>query len=1078
MANIIGNDPEFWAKNQVNLRQQLLGVAERTPEILAWQNTKTAWIRAASAVYIEEGVVVKSKNAAGEEVERTIDKSTELTETSLYRGRALAKEYILFNGTVGFDSQVVELDDIEKELLGETDPFLSYNNQKFTQKSGVSSNNTNINQNVYGFGGTEKGLEPMPGIIDLSVNTLSRGSLRKAELKFKAYNKKQFQILDALYMRPGYTILIEWGHTHYFTGKPENYQYTKAQFNTLPFETLMNAGHPSDGYPTQDDLLKQIRIQREDSNGNYDGFYGKVTNFNWALNEDGTYNITVYAVSIGDVIESLTINHISPDYKEEEPKEGSSNNSDDSDKWYYFSLTDDRGAYERKVKKGTESRYREYWRDERGFKDADKDGLFDDVRVDGTFSEIDFKMKKKFHPSTMNSYTLTRPPDRIAKEPTLDNALISQREKSVFNKWLYSMNTTISNNLKNSTTEKYSTNNKGLNSIKVKYFRDTTSLGIRSRIELPVLDGASGDETGRTKTKFSKNNPYQYLKLWTILHYIEKELLIYSEGGDPYLKFDITPDKEGPQGNYCYTQPDQFSSDPGICLIPFKSRSSANPEDLTYSVFEDIAGLDFRNEKSPYVGNLMHMWVNVNYVATVLDKSESGGSIPLLRFLENFMRGIQDALGNVNKFSVTYDHDENQIIIRDDVPLDPSVTDTHKKPDERVLLNVYGWKPKVQNGSFVQNLGIQATLSNKFATMISIGAQSRSTSDITNATAFSRWNEGLIDVITPKKLSKVVAKQTKEEQGKPLDKFKDNLKDLYKKGNVIHKFYQNVKSPPTETIESTRNVNSKYQQFLTTYYNKEFNVPSTQGFIPFNMSLTMDGFSGFRIYERFFIEGDVLPPSYPDNLQFILKGLKHTINQSGWNTIIESMAMQAVVEEALKAPANVITTPPEPEPDPDSLVPNADKLREVLTTLGYKEKGEEISNGGDISDKMYRYASSVFRKINELYPDIVITVTGGNDAYHQNLSYTSSHSLGDGLDFVISPLTTENKNNIDSLLGSFVGGNQGQKVSFINEYDYPSSAATAGHFHIRIGGRLEGGSRTKNYITLANSGGIETYPIA
>lgn len=1068
MANIIGNNPEFWAKNQVNLRQQLLGVTERTPEILAWQNTKTAWIRAASAVYIEEGVVVTSKNAAGEEVERTIDKSTELTETSLYRGRALAKEYILFNGTVGLDSQVQDYFDVES---GEEDPFLLYNNRKFTQKSGVSSNNTNINQNVYGFGGTEKGLEPMPGIIDLSVNTLSRGSLRKAELKLKAYNKKQFQILDALYMRPGYTILIEWGHTHYFTGKPEDYQYTKAQFNTLPFETLMDAGHPSNGYPTQDDLLKQIRTQREDSNGNYDGFYGKITNFNWALNEDGTYNITVYAVSIGDVIESLTINHISPDFKEEEPKEGSSNDDDSLDKWYYFSLTDDRGAYERKVKKGHEKEYKEYWREL-------DDNEFSDKMFNGDAKSVEEYKYYSRNYKTARYFSLKRLPDRVAKEPTLDNALISQREKSVFNRWLYTMSTATSNLLNTASTSAYGTNNQGLNSVKIKYFRNSLSLGIKSRINLPILDGSTGLETGRTKLKTSENNPYQYLKLWTILNYIESELLIYSEGGDPYLKFDITPDTEGPEGNYCYTQPDQFSSDPGVCLIPWKARRSRDPEDLAYSAWDDIAGLDFRNEKSDFVGNMMHIWVNINYVATVLDQSESGGSIPLLKFLENLMRGIQDALGNINKFSVTYDHDENQIIIRDDVPLDPAVTDTHKKPDDRVLLNVYGWKPKAQNGSFVQNLGIQATLSNKFATMISIGAQSRSTSDVTNATAFSRWNEGLIDVITPKKLSKVVAKQTKEEQGKPLDKFKDNLKDLYKEGNVIHKFYQNAIGPTQESLESTRNVNSKYQQFLTTYYNKEFNVPSTQGFIPFNMSLTMDGFSGFRIYEKFFIEGDVLPPSYPDNLQFILKGLRHTINQSGWNTIIESMAMQAVVEEALKSPANVISTPPEPSPDPDSLVPNADKLREVLTSLGYKEKGEEISNGGDISDKMYRYASSVFRKINELYPDIVITVTGGNDAYHQKLSYTSSHKLGDGLDFVISPLNKANKDAVDEILGGFVGGNQDQTVSFINEYDHPSSAATAGHFHIRIGGRLEGGSRTSNYIAQANDGTITTYSIA
>ena len=53
MANIIGNNPDQWAKNQVNLRQQLLGLENKTPEMLAWQTSKTAWIRAISAVQVD-----------------------------------------------------------------------------------------------------------------------------------------------------------------------------------------------------------------------------------------------------------------------------------------------------------------------------------------------------------------------------------------------------------------------------------------------------------------------------------------------------------------------------------------------------------------------------------------------------------------------------------------------------------------------------------------------------------------------------------------------------------------------------------------------------------------------------------------------------------------------------------------------------------------------------------------------------------------------------------------------------------------------------------------------------------------
>jgi hypothetical protein len=67
--------------------------------------------------------------------------------------------------------------------------------------------------------------------------------------------------------------------------------------------------------------------------------------------------------------------------------------------------------------------------------------------------------------------------------------------------------------------------------------------------------------------------------------------------------------------------------------------------------------------------------------------------VKLLPFLESLMYGIQEALGSLNKFSVTYDHDSNQIIIRDDVPLDPNIaTETSVPADDRTFFNVTGYK--------------------------------------------------------------------------------------------------------------------------------------------------------------------------------------------------------------------------------------------------------------------------------------------------------------------------------------------------------------------------------------------------
>ena len=157
--------------------------------------------------------------------------------------------------------------------------------------------------------------------------------------------------------------------------------------------------------------------------------------------------------------------------------------------------------------------------------------------------------------------------------------------------------------------------------------------------------------------------------------------------------------------------------------------------------------------------------------------------------------------------------------------------------------------------------------------------------------------------------------------------------------------------------------------------------------------------------------------------------------------------------------------------------PNADALRAVLASLGYTEKGKELSNGGDITPELVKYASAVFKEIKKQLPTLQIIITGGNDKFHQNLSKKSSHTRGQGLDLAILPLTTANKKAVDTILGGFAAGNKNQSVSFINEYDYPSAKASGGHFHLRIGGTIEGATIINNFYALANQGKLTTYPI-
>ena len=68
-------------------------------------------------------------------------------------------------------------------------------------------------------------------------------------------------------------------------------------------------------------------------------------------------------------------------------------------------------------------------------------------------------------------------------------------------------------------------------------------------------------------------------------------------------------------------------------------------------------------------------------------------------------------------------------------------------------------------------------------------------------------------------------------------------------------------------------------------------VSNTIGFIPLNLSLTMEGLTGFKIYQTFNITQKVLPSNYPQNLEFLIKGISHKVDSSGWTTTIETQSI-------------------------------------------------------------------------------------------------------------------------------------------------------------------------------------------
>ena len=54
--------------------------------------------------------------------------------------------------------------------------------------------------------------------------------------------------------------------------------------------------------------LPKIEEKRKETDGNYDGAFGTVSNFSWTFQDDGTYDIKLEIINLGDVIESLKAN--------------------------------------------------------------------------------------------------------------------------------------------------------------------------------------------------------------------------------------------------------------------------------------------------------------------------------------------------------------------------------------------------------------------------------------------------------------------------------------------------------------------------------------------------------------------------------------------------------------------------------------------------------------------------------------------------------------------------------------------------------------------------------------------------
>ena len=124
------------------------------------------------------------------------------------------------------------------------------------------------------------GIVPMPGIIDANIRTKTAyGSLREAKVNFVCHNRRQLDVLEMLYMRPGMPILLEWQWSPFINNKG------KIDNNLYGISGRSSEDEWFDETKTINDFNTTIRDQKEKSGGNYDGFVGFCKNFEEMVKE-------------------------------------------------------------------------------------------------------------------------------------------------------------------------------------------------------------------------------------------------------------------------------------------------------------------------------------------------------------------------------------------------------------------------------------------------------------------------------------------------------------------------------------------------------------------------------------------------------------------------------------------------------------------------------------------------------------------------------------------------------------------------------------------------------------------------
>jgi len=909
--NVLG---EGFHKNiigQISQRQKVYGSGytpgtSRTPEEIVYLNANTAWCKLMSSTNITNLNVLNNPTI----------KDLKLT------GNELAKRFVLFNGTSIYNRRTTTF------RGGVTDT---------NNPLGVDSKGDNM---AYGIGGNDFGIGPMMGIQSVSVTHENRGSLRTANVKIKAWNKAQFEIIDVLYLRLGYSVFLEWGNSMYF----DNNGILISDPLNMSLDYLFLSGAIS-----YEQMLYRIESKRLGTFGNYDAMFGKVKNFHWSILKDGSYDITVDLISSGDIIESLKANTII----EDATKTSSIAKTDNVEP-----PENDNELIDFYVKKSSLAQFFYYLKYQLDEGTHSVDG--DKRRVKFSFSDVPKDGAKEIEEANEEIATGNNIKG-FAKNPWVIGATAALTLATGGLGGLIGFGIVAAIGYYNDTFQELPNIPTDISPELFKiYGSDKKEItGIVDAIQIPWYDKTNNNET-------------YYIRLGTLLAYMQNYLIprcTPSTGNTSSPIINIDYDQNT---NIMYAHKWQIAVDPRICVVGRTIPLLINNDFTSWSDFKFLPDcspfindkftitsktegvIEGENNSKVEYGNIMNIYVNMVYILNKADElKDDKGEVSLFDLLKGICDGINEGLGGISALEPIVEEISNTITIIDANPL-PNKDEIIKKINslygidistELASFDLYGYTVDdsgVGKSSFIRDFSFTTEITPEMATMITVGAAANGSVVGANSTALSKLNIGLEDRFKKEITDVYSTKKAKIAEIGSLASSASlelsNLKERYK--NTIIEYFDFLEEM-SDSVLLPKLTDSEVDAYKTTLTNitqveeqarntkhvlnilKSGKNPNDQeyqatlspgtGFIPFNLSVTMDGLSGPKIYSKFTIDTRYLPSNYPGSVEFLIKSISHEIQDSRWTTKLESFCIskgkfEDFVPQSLPATTGATTT--------------------------------------------------------------------------------------------------------------------------------------------------------------------------